>query len=128
MSVVLSDLNVIASTLNNLGQGAGYITKISVQQSLKKILNDLYSELNSQASHAIVEKAHIDGLRATLDDFIVSHLSCFVNDDEKSAVPLNLEISLANTQITIKDPSVKPFRIRLNDCVIEQTVDDEEES
>ncbi|EFO26856.1 hypothetical protein LOAG_01626 [Loa loa] len=151
VSATLNDLIVVVSSLNNASQGAGYITKIAVQQSFKRELDDIYAAINSQESHdfignAVVNngkttvnfqfyslpdgqppsiKVQIEGFRATLDDTILMHLSAFIYDDQKTSVPSNLKINLVDTQITVRDPKTKSFRIKLNDCVIEQTEDDE---
>ncbi|VDK61162.1 unnamed protein product [Onchocerca ochengi] len=222
VSALLSDLNVVISSLNNASKGAGYITKhclgfkdlldtdwrrplnrvsismsklteddptrIVVQQSFDKELGDIYAAINNQENNYSSEripanngkttvnfqfysfsngqpssvKVQIEGFRATLDDIILMHLSAFIYDDQKTNVPLNLKINLIDTQIIVrifeplssikkafltiitdnvvkeevinckhykeKDTTTNPFRIKLNDCVIEQTVEEDENS
>uniref|UniRef100_A0A915PR92 Uncharacterized protein n=1 Tax=Setaria digitata TaxID=48799 RepID=A0A915PR92_9BILA len=151
MSVILSDMNVVASSLDNASRGAGYITKIEVQQSFNRGLNDIYAAMNSRESRSFVGnispnngkttanfqfwslsdgqplsiKAQIEGFRATLDDIVLMHLSPFIYDDQKNDIPLNLKINLVDAEIIIKDSKTKPFQIKLNDCVIEQVVEDD---
>ncbi|KAM3726542.1 Enoyl-[acyl-carrier-protein] reductase [Dirofilaria immitis] len=152
ISALLSDLNLVVSSLNNSSSGAGYITKIAVQQSFNRELGDIYAAINNQENcyssgkiptsnddkttanfqfysfsdgQAPSIKVQIEGFRATLDDIILMHLSAFTYDGQKTNVPLNLKINLIDTQITVRDPKTKPFQIKLNDCVIEQTVEDE---
>lgn len=50
----------------------------------------------------LIFQMQIEGFRATLDDIVLMHLSAFVYDNQKTTVPLNLEINLADTQITIR--------------------------
>ncbi|OZC09211.1 hypothetical protein X798_03755 [Onchocerca flexuosa] len=175
---LLSDLNVVMSSLNNASKGAGYITKIAVQQSFNKELGDIYAAINNHENNYSSEKipanngkttanfqfysfsngqpssvkVQIEGFRATLDDIILMHLSAFIYDDQKTNVPVNLKINLIDTQITVRifeplssnkkafltimtdnvlkeeDTTTNPFRIKLNDCVIEQTVEEDENS
>uniref|UniRef100_A0A0R3RQW1 GOLD domain-containing protein n=1 Tax=Elaeophora elaphi TaxID=1147741 RepID=A0A0R3RQW1_9BILA len=151
VSTILSDLNVVVSSLNNASQGAGYITKIAVQQYINKELGDIYVAINSEKScdfvgsipasndktivkfqfhslpygQSLSLKMQIEGFRATLDDIILSHLSAFIYDNEKTDVPLNLKINVADTQITVRNPKAKSFRIKLNDCIIEQAEEDD---
>uniref|UniRef100_A0A8R1XWL9 Uncharacterized protein n=1 Tax=Onchocerca volvulus TaxID=6282 RepID=A0A8R1XWL9_ONCVO len=176
VSALLSDLNVVISSLNNASKGAGYITKhclgfkdlldtdwrrplnrVSIsmsKQSFDKELGDIYAAINNQENNYSSEripanngkttvnfqfysfsngqpssvKVQIEGFRATLDDIILMHLSAFIYDDQKTNVPLNLIINLIDTQIIVRDTTTNPFRIKLNDCVIEQTVEEDENS
>uniref|UniRef100_A0AAF5PGM0 Uncharacterized protein n=2 Tax=Wuchereria bancrofti TaxID=6293 RepID=A0AAF5PGM0_WUCBA len=152
VSAIMNDLNVVISSLSNASQGAGYIRKITVQQSFNRKLGDIYTAINSQGScdftrnnemnsgndkttvnfqfsssdgQPLSIKVQIEGFRASLDDIILMHLSAFICDDQKTSVPLNLKINLMDTQITVRDPKAKPLRIKLNDCVIEQTEEDD---
>ncbi|KAK6110177.1 hypothetical protein QQG55_38835 [Brugia pahangi] len=151
VSAIMNDLNVVVSSLNNASQGAGYIRKIMVQQFLNRELGDIYTAINNQECdlnrniemnngndkttvnfqfsssdrQPLSIKMQIEGFRATLDDIILVHLSAFICDNQKTSVPLNLKINLMDTQITIGDPRAKPLRIKLNDCVIEQTEEDD---
>ncbi|CAG9533485.1 unnamed protein product [Cercopithifilaria johnstoni] len=151
VSAILNDMSVVVSSLNNASQGAGYITKIAVKQYLNVELDEIYASINSQEScypsgsistntdkttvkfqfhslpngQAPLIKMQIEGFRATLDDIVLMHLSAFIYDNQKASVPLNLEINLMDTQITVRDPKAKSVRIKLSGCVIEQTEEDD---
>ncbi|VDN04556.1 unnamed protein product [Thelazia callipaeda] len=149
--VVLKDLNVVASALNSSVQGVGYVTEIAVQQFLNKKLTDVYASMSNQKAHTFSGKTclndgkaianfhfwsssnkqplsvdiQVEGFRASLDNIIVMHLPAFISDDvKKNDIPLNLKINLINTEIVVKDPETRPVRIKLNDCVIEQVVEE----
>lgn len=57
---------------------------------------------HSHHSFKLLFQVQIEGLRAAFDDIILMHLSAFTYDDQKTGLPLNMKISLLDTQIIVK--------------------------
>lgn len=70
-------------------------------------------------------EVQIHDLKVALDDSLVGQLSAFVYDAEKADLPLHLKVNVSESLFTIKDPKVKPLRIRIKECIIEQGDEDE---
>lgn len=147
LTILLDSVSVAISSLNKATGLEGYSLKVQLNEKIDQVCGEVYSSINMQSNRQCSDKelgtyesaqlkfqldspadrttpslkAQVRGMAIDLDEEIVSHLAPFLLDEDKIETPLNLKVTVTETNLLIKDSkSAFPMRIKLNDCVIEQ--------
>ncbi|KHN82723.1 hypothetical protein Tcan_16521 [Toxocara canis] len=147
LTVLLDSISLAVSVDRKATGVEGYSLKVRLSEKMDQVCSEVFSSINTQSSQSSSEgeggnyemaqlkfqfdspadrstpslKAQLRGVDVHLNDEIVSHLTPFLLDEDKIETPLNLKVSISQTNLLIKDAKTAlPMRIKLNDCVIEQ--------